>query len=487
MTTSSEEYTVVIPTMWVSPFILKKMAWKYNDSPYVKEILIINNNDSHKVNLDLPKVRVIGTGANLYVNPSWNLGVKEAKTQRVIIANDDIFINPFNSLMELIDRNLAPGVIIGMSTSCYRQKGLSPGHMRIDVKTGMRNWGFGTFMAIYKDSYVQIPDKYKIFCGDDILYKANKAMVVRGVEVITKMSETVSNPIFKQIKRDDVALYNKEYGSEGVISPNLKILVVWDGVKDRDLAQYDMYEALSDYCRVFYATKDDVHRKIVKIRPNIIWLDIYHQTFNPNWRKLLNYRLPFIIDQADNEEFVERAISYNQVRRKVVTSRYLPNKSLQLYSKKTRTSVVPLGWYVNPDRFWCGDKNIDVAFISFPKGIRGELMASLKDICAKNNWTFFGDSAYGKDYSDILSRTKVFVVESDRKCLTQKYIEGSLSGCTLAGDIPIYPSNNVRMYSFDLGLEEMIRQALQTPVVNKIESSFLKDFSNIVKILIPRR
>ena len=38
------------------------------------------------------KVRIINPPENIYVNPRWNLGVKEAKFDKVALFNDDIAI-----------------------------------------------------------------------------------------------------------------------------------------------------------------------------------------------------------------------------------------------------------------------------------------------------------------------------------------------------------------------------------------------------------
>jgi len=44
---------------------------------------------------------------------------------------------------------------------------------------------------------------------------------------------------------------------------------------------------------------------------------------------------------------------------------------------------------------------------------------------------------YGAEYLDILSRSKIFIVEgSGRNFLVQKYLEGAASGAMLMGEIP---------------------------------------------------
>ena len=81
-------FSVIIPTMQRSP-----MLWPFveqlcstND---VDEVLIINNAPARLTFVNR-KVRVLDQPENLYVNPSWNLGVSIARSKYICIANDDL-------------------------------------------------------------------------------------------------------------------------------------------------------------------------------------------------------------------------------------------------------------------------------------------------------------------------------------------------------------------------------------------------------------
>ena len=68
-------YTVIIPTMWVNVTLLEKMICIYNQSNYINEIIIIDNNPIDKIKLDFKKVKILTKNKNIYVNPAWNWGV----------------------------------------------------------------------------------------------------------------------------------------------------------------------------------------------------------------------------------------------------------------------------------------------------------------------------------------------------------------------------------------------------------------------------
>ena len=83
--------SVIIPTLQKSVETLNNLVKELVTDESVKEILIIDNSlKGYKFNSE--KVRVIIPKENLFVNPSWNLGVKEAKYEYICIANDDIKI-----------------------------------------------------------------------------------------------------------------------------------------------------------------------------------------------------------------------------------------------------------------------------------------------------------------------------------------------------------------------------------------------------------
>jgi len=179
-------YTIIIPTMWLFPNSLRDMVSKYDSLSMVKEILIIDNKPSKKIEFNEKKVRVIGIGRNQYVNPSWNFGVKEAKTEKVILANDDITIGNIKNLLKVIEGCLVPGVVIGMDASCYKS-GKREWNI---IKPKRMTYGFGVFMAMHKTDYKEVPKEFKVWYGDNIQFISNTPIVIAGVKIDTPMAGT---------------------------------------------------------------------------------------------------------------------------------------------------------------------------------------------------------------------------------------------------------------------------------------------------------
>ncbi len=190
------KYSIIIPTMYFHVEQLHEMLTVYNAIPSVGEILIINNDKAKEVYFPLSKVRTIGNGVNKYVNPSWTFGVKEAKYDNIILANDDITIKGnLPLLLEHVSYLLREGVIIGVGEKCYENKisNIKIVERPIFNKTNM-GYGFGVFMCIRKATFLNtpIPDDFLVWYGDHILYYKNKAWIFTGVQITTSMRGTTS-------------------------------------------------------------------------------------------------------------------------------------------------------------------------------------------------------------------------------------------------------------------------------------------------------
>ena len=184
------KYTVIIPTMWKAVDQLTCMLQKYDENPLIGEILIVQNAPNIPFSNNYKKVRFLNDGTNLFVNPSWNLGVREAKFDKVIIANDDIYIPEINSLLTLLDSSLRHGAIIGADANCFEQRRERPVNtMKVRQCEGKMGYGFGVFMVMHKKDYIQIPKELRIWFGDTLIYKALDAYVFEAM-IQTKMRTT---------------------------------------------------------------------------------------------------------------------------------------------------------------------------------------------------------------------------------------------------------------------------------------------------------
>jgi hypothetical protein len=179
-------FTIIIPTMWYFPKRLQSMVKAYDKIPCVKEILIINNRREGKIKLSSKKVRVLGNGVNMFVNPAWNLGVKETKTDKVIIANDDIIIKEVERVINIMNYLVIPLTVVGLDSSSYRGETVARG---VNFPKQMEH-GFGVFMAMYKTSYVEVPKEFKVWYGDNIQFINNDPATITGFKVETNMRGT---------------------------------------------------------------------------------------------------------------------------------------------------------------------------------------------------------------------------------------------------------------------------------------------------------
>ena len=180
-----KKLSAVIPTLLKDISILNRLLENLVNDVSVSEIIIINN--STKIyNYDSEKVKIISTGTNLYVNPSWNLGVKEANSEYIALINDDIIIpeNFCSAILEKIDNRHG---IIGMNGNdvINIQEKNDTNDMQLTTpilsdnitfkQVKYRPFCFGIIMFFKKSVYKPIPDELKIFFGDDyIIHYANK-------------------------------------------------------------------------------------------------------------------------------------------------------------------------------------------------------------------------------------------------------------------------------------------------------------------------
>ena len=69
-------FSIVIPTLQKDTMILKMLLDELNQDQTVGEIILIDNSlQGFEYNSD--KLRIIIPNENLFVNPSWNLGVEK--------------------------------------------------------------------------------------------------------------------------------------------------------------------------------------------------------------------------------------------------------------------------------------------------------------------------------------------------------------------------------------------------------------------------
>jgi len=270
----------------------------------------------------------------------------------------------------------------------------------------------------------------------------------------------------------------------------MNILVVDRFAVKRDPAQSDMYLAMEKHFDITYCSTNE-ELWLLLPRADVVFLGIYHPVLEIDWGLfVMTCNKPIIIDNADNEGQVKNAgkIGYQWMKRKIFASRYLPHKGMENLAIECGTSVMSLPWYIDPERVkQRGKKTNDIAFMCTQYGKRIKIATEIREMAKVNGWKCITGEYYGPLNIELLGKSRVSVIECARKCLTQKYIEAALCGCTIVGDTPIYPASNIKMYDSNLAsnLEVRIRQALGNPLLTDL-STFTDEgifINNLQKVI----
>jgi hypothetical protein len=216
-------YSVVVPTLWKSN--LEKFystLQNFCEDDRVIEIILIDNDITfeHPIKskiLSLSKLKYYPQEENIYVNPSWNLGVRKSIGVYIIHMNDDFYITSNHNITSLITshhHHINKVVsIYGISTSCYIEEPTSPEIIITDNEG--RGTGWGCFFIIARDKWVSIPHELKIWFGDDYITKyvirnGGKVYTFKNIKA-SPFSQTVSLQTFNPIMENDRIIYMDKY------------------------------------------------------------------------------------------------------------------------------------------------------------------------------------------------------------------------------------------------------------------------------------
>ncbi len=224
--------TCIIPTLWI-PTEIKESCIELNNSPVVKQVIIIDNNSAnrtvdfssfgtkeyskylyiHKEKVlveKFGKFLVIVPPKNIYVSKSWNIGAKLAEAEILCILNDDLVVH--NSVLESISKYLDNSIgIIGITTDHLNDNIIKTEILSFsEVKS--RPLCFGCCMFLLKENYIQIPENIKIWYNDDWLFAKvpGKKLIIHGGKIRGKQSVSVnsSNPEIQSIIQQDTIQWN---------------------------------------------------------------------------------------------------------------------------------------------------------------------------------------------------------------------------------------------------------------------------------------
>jgi hypothetical protein len=198
------KFSVIIPTMWFSSKIMDAIKI-FNNSTYVEEIILIDNNTTESIDIsEYDKIIHIKNSYNLYVNPSWNLGVSLANNDNIIISNDDIIIRNIDRVLS--SNELVRYDLVGLD---YKNINKTSEVVFKNIDTDMEK-GFGCFIYVNKNAYKIVPEEMKIWYGDKFLFKSidRKSMFsCDGIEM--ELSKTVKKvPDLHSILNRDTIIFS---------------------------------------------------------------------------------------------------------------------------------------------------------------------------------------------------------------------------------------------------------------------------------------
>ena len=217
--------SAIIPTLWKAKEFTDHLVDVLIEDESVGEIIIIDNAPAD-FSYDNEKVVTLRQEENLYVNPSWNLGIEESDYDKFIILNDDIII-PYNFVSQLEGMLTPDKGIIGIDERGvikiphFNSKNITFLDRKIDLKPlKKRGWGFGITLAGHRKSYYKIPENIRIWYGDDYLVQMNNEVgkvnyVIDDIPIFTKMSTTSDLSEFNEIKHIDALMYDRFLEMEG--------------------------------------------------------------------------------------------------------------------------------------------------------------------------------------------------------------------------------------------------------------------------------
>lgn len=210
-------FSIIIPTLQKDTAVLQLLLNELEESDAVGEILIIDNLGKG-LPFSTPKTKTIIPKENLYVNPAWNLGIKESKFELFGILNDDLIFpkNAFNQIHDFLKSHTIG--LLGLDSIARSSKNNMVSYPQnsiirfCPVEIRDNCWGSAIFGC--KSNYRHIPQELKIWCGDDYLFNCtqNEGLTnykMFNLDIKHLHSNTSSLTKFDKIKEQDVTFYQK--------------------------------------------------------------------------------------------------------------------------------------------------------------------------------------------------------------------------------------------------------------------------------------
>jgi GT2 family glycosyltransferase len=174
-----QKISVIVPTMWRANDFFSRMISFVIDSPFVCELIIIDNDSKLRPNdfdFSSEKIRILDFGENLFFNKSMNVGVENSTGDIVCLLNDDVIFDPliFQAISQNFDKETM-GMIFPHPTYFNRGKeNLDLIQKLTFVECQQPLDGFGCCMFIHKDNYDPVPEEFVHHFGDVFYYEMMK-------------------------------------------------------------------------------------------------------------------------------------------------------------------------------------------------------------------------------------------------------------------------------------------------------------------------
>ena len=198
---------LIIPTMWRIEGFTSTLE-SYVASPNVDRIIIIDNDPSLNVQVDLPKVETVSFGKNIFVNPAWNEGYRRSSADLIGILNDDICVGG-EVLEKISNLDFTEIDLLGFNIN-PTETTFSLERVNVDktVPVGVQFYAFGVCFFLPRVNYKEIPDLYQIWFGDDYICHCNeKVFRFSSNQVTGQISGTINkeraNPVIQERIRLD--------------------------------------------------------------------------------------------------------------------------------------------------------------------------------------------------------------------------------------------------------------------------------------------
>lgn len=227
--------SIVIPTLQKDLDVLKALLNVLDKDEIVGEIIIIDNS-LKGFEHDFKKVRFIIPKENLYVNPSWNLGVKESKFDYIGLFNDDVLVseNFCSRIYPYLTEDKGIFGSLGDSIVCVKtQEFFNPikaGKIELSPTDCIIN-GFGVIMIGHRSAFPYIPEEMKVYGGDEYLFKINddngkRNYLIYGEEMRHYGSLSSSCSSLNEIKDKDEKYFEDNFNPPKKLSLSDKLFSI---------------------------------------------------------------------------------------------------------------------------------------------------------------------------------------------------------------------------------------------------------------------